>query len=333
MRFIFLSVVLLLIFSCSRSDINSSEKEYNKTGTSYESKAKSNYNYFTLYEGQATYSITHLGLDREYTIYIPPSIESRTNLPVIFNFHGYQGQAYNFFNRTDLIDIADENGVVLVYPQGAPLDGGASHWNAAPLDSTNPSFVNKSNVNDLQFFLQLLEVVNQNNILDLNRVYAIGYSNGGMFSHFLACNTENVFAAIGDVAGTMLLDTFDTCNPSSPIPVLKIHGTSDRVVSYNGYDQEGFKSVDEVINFWKENNKSNNDGVLENLGSTTIYSEFFNTPVDVNFEKYTYESDENDSEIVHYKMIGGGHWWDYSLDENLKTSSLLWDFFSKHSNE
>ena len=60
MRFTFLSVVVLLIFSCSRSDINSSEKEYNKTGTSYESKAKSNYNYFTLYEGQATYSITHL---------------------------------------------------------------------------------------------------------------------------------------------------------------------------------------------------------------------------------------------------------------------------------
>ena len=174
--------------------------------------------------------------------------------------------------------------------------------------------------------------VNQNNILDLNRVYAIGYSNGGMFSHFLACNTENVFAAIGDVAGTMLLDTFDTCNPSSPIPVLKIHGTSDRVVSYNGYDQEGFKSVDEVINFWKENNRSNNV-VFENLGSTTIYSQFNNSSVNVNFEKYTYESDENDSQIVHYKMIGGGHWWDYSFDEDLKTSALLWDFFSEHTKE
>ena len=53
----------------------------------------------------------------------------------------------------------------------------------------------------------------------------------------------------------------------------------------------------------------------------------------VNFEKYTYESDENDSERVHYKMLGGGHWWDYSLDENLKTSSLLWDFFSRHSKD
>ena len=47
----------------------------------------------------------------------------------------------------------------------------------------------------------------------------------------------------------------------------------------------------------------------------------------------TYESDENDSQIVHYKMIGGGHWWDYSFDEDLKTSALLWDFFSEHTKE
>ena len=190
--------ILFLIISCSKSDINSPNKEYNKIETTLESQAKSNYNGFAFYEGQATYSISHYNIDREYIIYIPPSIESRTNLPVIFNFHGYQGRANQFFNMTDLIDIADENGVVLVYPQGAPLDGGPSHWNAAPFNSS--SFVNKSNVNDLQFFLRLLDVVNQNNILDLNRVYAIGYSNGGMFSHFLACNTENVFAAIGDVA-------------------------------------------------------------------------------------------------------------------------------------
>ena len=59
----------------------------------------------------------------------------------------------------------------------------------------------------------------------------------------------------------------------------------------------------------------------------------YNPSQNLNFEKYTYESDENDSEIVHYKMLGGGHWWDYSLDENLKTSSLLWDFFSRHSKD
>ena len=51
--------------------------------------------------------------------------------------------------------------------------------------------------------------------------------------------------------------------------------------------------------------------------------------INIRFDEY--ESNENDSEVIHYKMLGGGHWWDYSLDNDLKTSSLLWDFFSKHS--
>ena len=324
MRFIFISIFLLII-SCNKDDSDIFEKK----SEDFNSSVKDNSNRFTFYEGQANYSLNHNGLDREYILYIPPNIESRTNLPVIFNFHGYQGRANQFFNMTDLIDIANENGVVLVYPQGAPLDGGPSHWNAAPLNSSTPSFVNKSNVNDLEFFFNLLDDVNQNNILDLNRVYAIGYSNGGMFSHFLACNTDNIFAAIGDVAGTMLLDTYNNCNPSSPVPVLKIHGTSDNVVSYNGFAQAGFKTVDDVINFWKTNNKSNEQFILNNF----VSSSWANYMGPVNFEKYTYESNENDSEVIHYKMLGGGHWWDYSLDNDLRTSSLLWNFFSKHSKQ
>jgi len=150
-----------------------------------------------------------------------------------------------------------------------------------------------------------------------------------MFSHFLACNTDNVFAAIGDVAGTMLTDTYNSCNPSSPTPFLKIHGTSDAVVAYNGFDPQGFKTVDEVIDFWKLNNNSNDSFIFNSMVSTSWAN--YMGPVD--FEKYTYESDINGPSIVHYKMLRGGHWWDYSLDNDLKTSSLLWDFFSKHSRE
>ena len=318
MRNIFV-VIFLLLISCSKSEVDN--------------KTKDNYSGFTLFEGVSVNFIEHSGLNREYVLYIPPNIDNRENLPVIFNFHGYQGQAEQFFNQTDLVEIADNNGVVLVYPQGSDLPVGASHWNAAPSSSSSTSFVNKSSSDDIGFFKVLLDEINQNNIIDLNRVYVIGYSNGGMFSHFLACNTENIIAAVGDVAGTMLNETFNSCNPSSPIPILKIHGTSDRVVSYNGYDEGEFKSVEEVLDFWKSNNKSNASESLENLGSTSIYSEFYNTSVNVYFEKYTFDSDENNSEIVHYKIINGGHWWDYSSDKHLKTSTILGDFFSKHSKQ
>ena len=110
MKKIFVGIFLLLL-SCSKSE--------------FDNKTKDKYSDFTFFEGVSTNFIEHNGLNREYLLYIPPNIDNRENLPVIFNFHGYQGQAGQFFNQTDLVEIADNNGVVLVYPQGSDLPVGA----------------------------------------------------------------------------------------------------------------------------------------------------------------------------------------------------------------
>ena len=100
MRFSFI-LILILIFGCSKSDSDLDDK-----------LSKVGFDNFEYYEGLSNYNIQHDGLNREYLLYIPPSIQSRTNLPVIFNFHGYSGQADQFYIMTDLVDIANENGVV-----------------------------------------------------------------------------------------------------------------------------------------------------------------------------------------------------------------------------
>ena len=88
-------VILLLIISCSKSEVDN--------------KSKDNYSGFAFYEGLSTNYIQHGGLSREYLLYIPNNIDNRQNLPVIFNFHGYLGQASQFFSQTDLVEIADNN--------------------------------------------------------------------------------------------------------------------------------------------------------------------------------------------------------------------------------
>ena len=67
MRYIF-TLIFLVIISCSKTDISPSDKEYNKTETTIESQTKSNYNSFSFYEGQATYSINHYNIDRELSL-------------------------------------------------------------------------------------------------------------------------------------------------------------------------------------------------------------------------------------------------------------------------
>ena len=78
-------VMLLLIISCSRSEVDNI--------------SKNDYSDFTFYEGLSTNYIQHGGSSRNYLLYIPSNIDNRKNLPVIFNFHGYFGQAVNFLTK------------------------------------------------------------------------------------------------------------------------------------------------------------------------------------------------------------------------------------------
>ena len=66
-------------------------------------------------------------------------------LPLVLNFHGFGGTAEGHMCHTDMHQLADSESFILVYPQGAQLDG-VSHWNFA-LESPD----NKSNTDDLGF--------------------------------------------------------------------------------------------------------------------------------------------------------------------------------------
>ena len=96
---------------------------------------------------------------------------------------------------------ADSENFILVYPQGSDLDG-SSHWNAALNGGDN-----KSDVDDLGFIDALINKLSSENLIDLKRVYAVGYSNGGMMSYALGCYKSNLIAAIGSVSGYMLQST------------------------------------------------------------------------------------------------------------------------------
>ncbi|MDG0973170.1 MAG: hypothetical protein P8O07_03345, partial [Crocinitomicaceae bacterium] len=63
------------------------------------------------------------------------------------------------------------------------------------------------------------------------RIYAVGYSNGGMMAYGLANYRSDLIAAVASVSGVML----DCTRPTShPMPIVHLHGTSDGVLPYNG---------------------------------------------------------------------------------------------------
>ncbi len=261
--------------------------------------------------GLQTKTFSHDNVNRNYLIYIPDSYDSEIDYPLMFLFHGFGGIANQFINSADMRDLAESKNFIVVYPQGLDLAGSGSHWNCS-----NPSADNKSDVDDIGFIENLIDqLIVDYPVIDSKRIYAAGYSNGGFMSYYLACNSKK-FAAIGSVAGTMLDDSYQSCNANFPTAMINIHGTDDFDVPYDGNIY--YPSIPDVVDWWKNFNNTPNEDLLTNQ--------------DGSIEHYIYYNDAGDRYVEHIKIIGGGHYWDDKLNYNgTNTSGLIWGFVSNYN--
>jgi polyhydroxybutyrate depolymerase len=251
-------------------------------------------------------TLVHDGEKRGYILYIPDSYDGTSEVPLLFNFHGFDGEASEYMKYADMRSLADSENFILVYPQGTLIEG-FSHWNAAL-----PGSDNKSNADDLGFIEVLIDKLSKEYMIDAERIYACGYSNGAMFSYALACYKSDLIAAVGSVSGAML-DI--NCTPSHPTAVVIIHGTKDGVLPYDG--SSDYNSIETVLNYWKEFN---------NTAETPVFNSV-NDDVRT-IEHYQYSQGDNDVSVEHYKIVGGGHEWFNLNYQGSNTSELIWDFVS-----
>jgi polyhydroxybutyrate depolymerase len=253
-------------------------------------------------------NMSHDGDNRSYVVYVPNTYGGSEKFPVMLNFHGFGGQAQDYLNETDMRYSSHINKFILVYPQGT-LSEGSSHWNPSL-----PSLDNKSDADDLGFVEALVNQLSLDYAIDLDRIYAVGYSNGGMMSYGLASHKSELLAAFGSVSGTMLATDVE---PSHPMPVFVMHGTSDGTLPYNG--SEYYSSVDSALDYWT------------NFNNTTTSPEL-NTETDKGstIEHYQYGQGDNGVAVEHYKIIGGGHeWFDLSF-QGQGINELIWHFVSQY---
>lgn len=292
-----------LLFSCGNDENESYNNNTDDTNNN-------NGNSISVETGLLERTLAHDGMTRSYIVYVPTSYDGNEALPILFNFHGFGDSDSSYMQYADMRALADSENFVLVYPQGSLLSG-SSHWNAAL-----PGGDNKSAADDLGFFEAMLESISDTYQIDANRVYACGYSNGGMLAYALACYKSNLIAAFGSVSG-VVLDTSRTCEPSHATPLINIHGTNDGVLPYNG--STDYSSVADALNYWKGVNST-----------TTSSSASFNDNGTI-IEQYLYTGGDNGSSVVHYKVIGGGHVW-FDINYNgASTGRLVWDFVSQYN--
>ena len=253
-------------------------------------------------------TLSHDNIIREYILYIPQSYNNQA-VPLLFNFHGFGDIAEQYINYADMRSLAESEQFILVYPQGSCLSG-ATHWNPCLVDGDN-----KSTTDDLGFVEAMIYDISSNYNIDSQRVYASGYSNGGMMAYGLANYKSNLITAVASVSGAML-DCAGTI--SRPVPVIHLHGTSDGVIPFNG--NTNYNSVRNTLDYWINfNNASVNPEI-------NTYSD-----QGMNIEHYLYNNGDDNVSVEHYKYIEGVHEWFNNSFQGQNTSELIWNFVSKYN--
>ena len=260
------------------------------------------------YSNTNSQTIVHDGMNREYILYVPNSYDETSATPILFNFHGFGGSASEFINVADMRAEAESNSFILVYPQGSCLDG-VPHWNPCPIGGDN-----KSSADDLGFVEAMVNEISSQYNLDMERIYAAGYSNGGMMAYGLANYKSDLIAAVASVSGSML-DCFGTT--THPMPVVHLHGTSDGVIAYE--DSNDYNPVQSTLEYWINFNNTVSTPTIniDNTSGMTV-------------EHYVYDQGDNSVSVEHYKYIGGDHVWFNELYQGQNASELVWNFMSRY---
>jgi len=268
-------------------------------------------------------SFMHDGLQRDYVLYIPTNYTGTTAVPLILNFHGFLGSGTQQMGNSNFKPIADTAGFIVVHPTGTALGGFANHWNVG-------GWTNTSTIDDIGFASALIDTIVANYNINLQRVYSTGFSNGGFFSHRLACELGSRIAAIASVSGTFTPEMQTNCAPSHPTPVLQIHGTTDGTVPYPGQaGNGGMASVDTVINYWVSANNCNATPTITALPD-------LNTGDGSTVEHMIYANGTAGVQVELLKITGGTHVWpnpaNASSNQDINASLEIWKFFSQFSN-
>lgn len=211
--------------------------------------------------GTYTLSLQHAGQARSYLVHVPRGYRHGQPTPVVFAFHGGGGhmelQAGTHYGLTEK---ADQAGFIAVFPNGySRFPGGKlATWNAGACCGS----ARDEGVDDVGFVRAIVQRLPAHLTVNSQRVFAIGMSNGGMFSHRLACDMADTFRAIAAVAGT---DNALQCQPSHPVSVLHIHAQDDTHVLFQGgagpdafrdsSKVTAFTSVPETMARWVQRNQ------------------------------------------------------------------------------
>ncbi|MFO7569262.1 MAG: PHB depolymerase family esterase [Smithellaceae bacterium] len=274
-------------------------------------------------------------LKRSYQVHVPPSYDLRKPLPLVVVIHGAFDNASGVENATGFSELADRESFIVQYPNGISLFGFLQHWNAGHCCGKAAA----DKVDDVGFIAKAIEDLCSRLNVDRNRIYMVGFSNGGMMAYRFAAERSDLLAAVAPLAASIggrasvNSPEWRIPLPSHQLPVISIHGMQDEDVPYDGGTSprrggdRSYWSVPDSIGFWVTQNGCREAEDEQELHQGAVI-----------LKSWTECND--DSEVSLYLLKEWGHVWPGSVFlgslekghplREFEAADIIWNFFKRH---
>jgi polyhydroxybutyrate depolymerase len=244
---------------------------------------------------------------RQYLLHVPASYQQSQPIALVINLHGYNSNAAQQAQVSQMSAAADRAGFIVAYPEGS---GSPQSW----------KFGNRAEGQaDVAFIRDMIQRLRSDYSIDTRRIYATGISNGAEMSYRLACDLSEIIAAIAPVAGGY--PSFDECPATRPVPVVAFHGTDDQLLPYEGKPPLLLPVHDWAAGWAARNGCANPPVVIMQHG-------------DVTGEQWG--GCRAGADVVLYTIAGKGHSWPASAmparitTRDIDATDVIWKFFAAH---
>lgn len=185
--------------------------------------------------GRNDVEFDHQGRTRTAVIMVPRSTAPPSpGWPLVMMLHGGGGSSQNAIESTGWAKLGEQEGIVMVFPNGTPADesrppsflGNPRTWNSGATESlsSGPRSAAAKKIDDVGFLAELIERVCRQLKIDPRRIYVAGHSNGAQMAYLFGSEQQNLVAAVGVMAGHSYARRKKL---ESPVSLLQIVGDRD----------------------------------------------------------------------------------------------------------
>ena len=283
MKINFIIVISLIITSCDNSKDNS-VGDLMQGKISLTSK--------TIYINQIIQGVNR---QRSVIIQTPSNINLSKDYPIVFALHGGGGRNIQWVN--ELKNFTDNGDFIGIYPQGH-----LNSWNLG---------TEASKADDVAFINLIIKELENYNNLNMNKIYAIGTSNGSAMVNKLAIQTSH-FKAIAPIV-SQLMESMPILENTKPVSIFQINGAKDSTIPIDGGIAFGHNFLDALksAELWASNFECNFPAEVRLINGDT---------------QYLFTACNDNKEVKYLRIENGGH--------NLRAIypnmfSDIWNFFKR----